>query len=144
MVLFIEGLQDIAVFSAGRSLVSQLTRWSERHHGFALRLISRSSENAGADLGGAVFCVIDATADARSVVPVLEDCIDRIGADHVAVYSEVSDGSLERIVRSYGVLYWLGPLGQPEWEWAFRSLEPARASSAPTEEPYPWHTQWEV
>jgi len=128
MVLLVEGLQDIVVFAASRSLLTQLTEWSEKHPGFALRLISGCPEGAELSLHGAVFCVIDATtADPQSIVPVLEYCTDHFGADCVAVYSEVKHGSLETLVRSFGVLWWLGPMGLPQWEAVFRGLGPVEA-----------------
>ena len=142
MVLFVQGIQDIAIFSAGRSrsLVLQLTNWSERHHGFALRLLSsRQADNAAVALGGAVFCVIDATVRSQQILPVLEACVERLGAERVAVYCEASDEALERLVRSFGILFYMGEMGEHEWDWALRLLAPVEAPKAAS--PRSWHTE---
>jgi len=126
MVTFVEGLRDITVFSPSRSLISQLTQWSEQHWMYALRLVSgRHRGNVLAALEGAVFCVIDATSLATKTVSLAEDCISRMrgGALQVAVYTEASsDDALETAIRSTGVLYWAGPLRPEVWENALGIL----------------------
>jgi len=148
MVTFVEGLRDITVFSPSRSLISQLTQWSEQHWMYALRLVSgRHRGNVLAALEGAVFCVIDATSLGAQTLPLLDEVVGRMGLLCTAVYSEASanNGALETVIRTTGALYWAGPLRPQVWESVLSILQSAPIPgpiSKPGPLPAPWDMKW--
>ena len=132
MVGFFEGLQDIALFCPGRSLILQLAEWCQKHRMFALRLVpTRLPYVIQPVLGAAVFCVVDATEEPQEAVGLLERGLEQVGRERIGVYSEIMHDGLETLVRTWGVPFWLGPMRQEEWEAAFSVLEPAAAAEVP-------------
>ncbi len=128
MVLCIQGLQDIALFSPGESLVGQLFEWSGRHFGFALRLVPACFPSSVCTASrDAVLSIVDVTQRRRGTLALLERCLEAAEPGRLAVYTEDTRSQLERAVRELGVAYWLGPMDPEEWDAALSHLHPGTA-----------------
>jgi long-subunit acyl-CoA synthetase (AMP-forming) len=125
MVVFVKGLQDIVLLSPGESLFRQLAQWAEQHEGFALRVVpDRFPQSVYPALGAAALAIIDANAGPRRAAAALEGCLAHAEPERVAVDTEAAQEELERLVRSRGVAFWLGPMSQQEWEAVLDVLKP--------------------
>ena len=118
MVVFTETLSEIALFRPTESLLLQLLRWSKCHPRFALQVTWCDQADALREvLEAATFSVIDATESVRQAVTTMAEGLEQ-SCRNMAIYTEVMHEGLELLVRSHGVMLWLGPLAPGEWDAA--------------------------
>ena len=130
MVSSLDGLRDVTLFMPTKSLVFQAAKWSERHPGFALRIVS--SQLPGVvfrAFKGATFSILDATDQPQQALALLEGAVERFGRLGIAVYTEIMHEGMELIVRSAGIPLWLGPMSAREWSAALESMARAEVNA---------------
>jgi hypothetical protein len=117
---------EIAVFYPGDSLGEQVAAWVERHPECSVTS-SYATGPAGIrnTLRTADLALLDATFDAAQMMPAFAQAVAKLGAAHVAVYTETMHEWLELAVRIRGVLLLFGPLSGEQWEGFFEKMLPA-------------------
>lgn len=114
---------EIVLFHAGQSLVLQVAQWIRRHSQHSLRLVSAKTPVAiEMALSNAAVVIVDATSDGDLALDVLEIANERLGRQHVSVYTEKRRDDLEIQVRLRGSLLLAGPMSPAEWEGFFEPL----------------------
>ncbi len=111
---------EVVVINAARSLMRQLSRTVQRRWGLSVRMVtSRRPAIMATAMENANSMIIDATINPKATIEVLEQAVNLVGPEKVAVYTEVLHEGLELSVRRVGVLLLFGPLSQPEWRGVF-------------------------
>ena len=121
---------DLALFHATESLVLQLMRSCGPHRTPALRVVrSRHPEVVGNAFDSSAFSIIDATADPREALAILDEGISRGSQARIGVYTEIMHEGLEIPVRSLGVALWLGPCSESDWGSILDGIEAGALAS---------------
>jgi hypothetical protein len=108
---------EIVTFYPSRSLVGQLKAWRHRRGGNPMRIsFERKLAGIRRQIRRADFAVIDATEDPAQAADAFFQVYNALGADALAVYTEIVHDSLEFLVRRVGVPLLLGPMSVPEWD----------------------------
>jgi len=125
---------EVVLFDAGQALVLQVADWIRKHTDFTLRLVSSGSPVAiEAAVDSAATVIVDSSKDPDRAIEVLEIVSERLGRDHVAVYTEQFHDGLEIIVRMLGSLLLPGPMSPIEWEAFFEPVtRPATTPASAT------------
>ena len=130
MVILLENVWDVVLFSPTESLLLQLTRCAGKHDRFALRLITSGIPGRiNSALDSAVFSFVDATDHPAQSKAILAYAVERIGPSGVAVYTEVMHEGLEVYTRKLGAALLLGPVSPREWDALFDTLVPEEAAA---------------
>ncbi len=128
----------IAVCYPTESLSRQVALWARRHEDCGIEPVaSRSPLDIRRSVSGADLVLVDASADHAQAIELFTQSIARLGARHVAVYTEKMHEGLELFVRTQGAWLLLGPLDHWQWEDFFASMLPAARQSA-VDRPVPW------
>lgn len=121
---------DLALFQATESLVLQLMRSCGPHRTPVLRVVrSRHPDVVGNAFDASAFSIIDATADPREALAILDEGISRGSRSRIGVYTEIMHEGLEIPVRSLGVAFWLGPCSESYWGSIFDGIEAGALAS---------------
>jgi hypothetical protein len=100
-----------------RSLLRQLKDWSEGRGGRHLQIsFERSLAGIRRQTRRVDFAVIDATEDPAQAADAYFQSFKILGADSMAVYTEIVHEGLEILVRRLGVAMLLGPMPFPQWD----------------------------
>ncbi len=127
----------IAVCYPTESLSRQVALWARRHADCGIEpVFGRSVLEIRKSLNGADRVLVNASDDHAQAIELFSQSIARLGARHVAVYTEKMHEGLELFVRTQGAWLLLGPLSNRQWEEFFSSmLPPAEQQPAPRQHP---------
>lgn len=129
MVRFVEhGV--VAVVNPSMSLLVHMGGWLHDNRTFQLRLVPfRQGEQIQEVLDAGDIAIIDGSEDPAAAAAVLERCLETIGAENTAVFSERAHDALEVFTREQGVLYVLDPATPVMWQGFFDWLHAAERRS---------------